>query len=136
MKRLLALLVLPIAFLFAATQPAHARSSDLVDPDPIAIPAGTSDADVARAIKSALAGRTWIVSNEAPGQIDATLHLRAHTARIAITYDTAKITVRYVSSENLNFKEKNGKRTIHSNYVSWVNNLVGDISRQLQAAHS
>lgn len=134
-NRLLALLLLPLVLLLASTSPALARSSELTDPDPVAIPAGTTAAEVARAIKTALVGRNWTVSNEEPGKIDATLHLRAHVARIAITYDAAKVRIAYVNSENLNFKEKNGKRTIHSNYLSWIGNLLGDISRNLQMAH-
>ena len=134
--RLLALLLLPVAMLFAASTPAFARSAELSDPDPIAVPAGTAPAEVARAIKTALVGRNWTISNEAPGRIESTLHLRAHVARIAVTYDATHVRVAYVSSETLNFKEKKGKRTIHSNYVSWIGNLLGDISRNLQMAHS
>lgn len=131
--RWLALFLLPIALLLSGSNDAYARSSDLNDPDPIAIPAGKSAEDVSRAIKSALAGRTWVVSSEQPGRINATLNLRSHVARIAITYDATSIRIAYVSSENLKYKEKNGKRSIHSNYISWIGNLVTDISRQLQS---
>jgi hypothetical protein len=110
-----------------------ARSSELIDPDPIAVPAGRTSAAVATAIKAALVGRTWSVSKEAPGRIDATLYIRSHVARIAITYDTAQVRIAYVSSENLKYKEKRGKRYIHSNYNGWVGNLIADLSRHLQS---
>jgi len=131
--RWIALFLLPLALILGGSHEAYARSSELNDPDPIAIPAGKSADDVARAIKSALATRTWVVSNEQPGKINATLNLRSHVARIEISYDATKVRIAYVSSENLKYKEKNGKRSIHSNYVSWIGNLVADISRQLQA---
>lgn len=108
------------------------RQAPLVDPDPITIPAGLSAQDVARAIKMSLINRTWTVTREAPGEIDATLNLRDHVARIAITYDDAQVRIAYLSSENLKFEEKRGTRYIHKNYLSWINNLTGDISRQLQ----
>ena len=125
------LLVLTLALLPLA---ASARSSDLLDPDPIAIPAGMSPEKVAQAIRSALIGRTWTVTRQEPGHIDSTLHIRSHTATIAVTYDDKQIHIAYVSSDNLKYKVKsNGKRTIHSNYNEWIANIVLDLQRQLQS---
>lgn len=121
------LLLLPIVVLLMGAK-------ELRDPDPVAIPQGLSSQDVARAIKLALTGRTWVVSKEQPGRIDATLNLRAHVARIVITCDASQVTVAYVSSDNLDYKEKKGKRTIHKNYLSWVANVLSDRSRNLQSA--
>ena len=126
-RRLLKLLLLlPVVVLLMGAR-------ELRDPDPVAIPQGLSSQQVARAIKMALTGRTWVVSKEAPGRIDATLNLRAHVARIALSYDASQVTLAYVSSENLDYKEKNGKRTIHKNYLSWVANVLSDLSRILQS---
>ena len=125
------LLVLLLALLPLA---ASARSTELSDPDPIAIPAGMAPEKVAQAIRSALIGRTWTVTKQQPGRIDATLHIRSHTATIAVTYDAQQIHIAYVSSDNLKYNEKkNGKRTIHSNYMQWIQNVVLDLQRQLQA---
>ena len=44
------------------------------------------------------------------------------------------VAIKYVSSENLDFKEKRGKRYIHENYLSWIDYLVQDITRNLQNA--
>ncbi len=104
----------------------------LVDPDPIAIPSGMSADVVHKEIKRALVVRGWVISSEQPDQIHATLNLRAHVARIAISHGSGTVSVSYVSSENLDFKEKKGKRYIHKNYRSWVNNVLTDISRNLQ----
>ena len=109
-----------------------ARSAPLVDPDPIAIPAGMSADVVHKEIKRALVTRKWTITGEQPGHVDATLNVRAHVVRIAIEHGDGTVRVAYVSSENLNFEEKNGERYIHKNYSSWVNNIVSDISRNLQ----
>ena len=127
--RRLLLLALFLAFPFVAQ-----AAAPLVDPDPVAVPAGLDADAVAKEIKRALIGRTWTVTGERPGEIDATLNLRKHVARITIGYDTKQVHVAYVSSENLDFKEKRGQRQIHKNYMSWVGNVVTDISRNLQIA--
>lgn len=120
---LLALIALPFSAQAAA---------ELVDPDPVAVPKGLSMDTVASDIKRALIGRGWIVANEAPGKIDATLHLRSHVARVAIEFDESTVRLSYVSSDNLDYREKRGKRYIHKNYLSWVSNVLTDLSRNLQ----
>lgn len=107
-------------------------AKELVDPDPVAVPKGLSMDTVSTDIKRALIGRGWIVSHEAPGQIDATLHLRSHVARVAIEFDATAVRLRYVSSDNLDYREKKGKRYIHKNYLSWVGNVLSDLSKNLQ----
>lgn len=101
----------------------------LNDPEPMVIPPELTDKQVVTEIKRALVGRGWVVTDEKPGQLDASLSLRSHIARIAIEHGGDKLQIRYVSSENLKYKEKNGERHIHKNYLSWINNLSGDISR-------
>lgn len=111
-----------------------AQAAVLVNPDPVAVPAELNNKQIVTEIKRALVGRGWVVASEEPGTINATLNLRSHVARVAISYDAKQVHLAYVSSDNLKYKEKNGKRTIHKNYLSWVNNLMGDIYRNLQTA--
>lgn len=121
-----------LAVVFAA--PVAAKEL-LVDPAPIAIPAGLSDAQITQAVKSALVARTWTVMAVKPGHIDASLHLRKHVATIALDWTGGSaVKITYVSSENLDFKEKRGKRFIHGNYLGWIQYLVDDITRNLQNA--
>jgi hypothetical protein len=119
-------LLLPVLLLLMG-----ARQAPLVDPEPIAVPAGVTLPQVTKSIKAALIGRTWVVSEEHPGHILATLNLRAHMAKIDITFDTSKVNIRYVDSKELMHAEKKGVTVIHRNYLSWVQNLVTDISRNL-----
>lgn len=125
-SRLLVLLLLPVLFLLMA-----ARQAPLVDPDPVAIPAKVTDAQVAKAVRNALVNRKWTVTDEKPGEIRSTLLLRDHKARIAITWDKRQLRIAYVDSENLKYEVEDGRKLIHKNYLSWINNLVADIGANL-----
>jgi hypothetical protein len=123
------LILLPLLLLLMG-----ARQAPLADPDPIAVPAGLELKTVEREIKRALIGRGWTITAEAEGQIDSTLNIRAHSARVRISYDAQRVALAYVSSDNLAYEEKRGERYIHKNYASWVNNVLTDLSRGLQIA--
>ncbi len=105
---------------------------ELVNPAPVEVPAKLVEVQVVGGIKHALISRGWVVSGESKGKIDATLNIRSHVARIAIYHDLKQVRIEYVSSVNLNYKEKDGKRYIHRNYLSWINNLSTDISKNMQ----
>lgn len=126
-SRLLLLLLVPLLALTMAF-----RQAELINPDPIHVPAGLTEAQVAKAVSSALIGRGWSVTAEKAGETDATLHLREHVARIAITYDANAVQIKYVDSENLKYEMKGGKPYIHKNYLGWIEFLVQDINRGLQ----
>lgn len=129
LKFLLAMLAL-LAFAGAV----HARSDELADPAPIAIPGGLTDKQINREIQRSLLSRGWRVSDSKPGQIDSVLNLREHEARIRISWDDAQVRIAYVGSVNLDYKEKRGKRYIHSNYLNWMNYLQNDIYANLAVA--
>lgn len=111
-----------------------ARSAPLVDPDPIAIPQGVSQQDVRKAVRNGLLGRGWLVNEEKDGSVTATLNVRKHTAKVEVTYDKSQIRIKHLSSTNLNEEIEDGQKVIHRNYISWLNNLVLDISRNVQMA--
>ncbi|HKZ72981.1 MAG TPA: hypothetical protein VJ011_02890 [Steroidobacteraceae bacterium] len=125
-SRLSYLFVLPLAMVLMGAK--------LADPDPIAVPSGLSAKDVSKAIRSSIVQRGWAITKDAGGQIDATLNVRTHTARVAIGYDARNVRIRYVDSSNLDYEEKQGGRLIHRNYLRWIQNMVADISRSMQAA--
>jgi hypothetical protein len=128
-SRLITLLLVPLAFLLMG-----ARGAPLVDPSPLAVPAGLTAKDVSKAIRTGIASRGWIVNKDEKGQIDATLNNREHQVVIAIVYDAKQVKVNYVSSQNMNYSEKNGTRYIHKKYTQWTQNVIADISRELQMA--
>lgn len=126
-RYLLSLLAVPLAFMLMG-------AAVLVDPAPIPVPAGLAAKEVSKAIRAGIVQRGWEVTKDENGRIDAVLHLRGHMAEIAIDYDTKQVKVSYVASENLDYSDKGGVRHIHRNYNKWVENVVSDISRQLQVA--
>ena len=77
--------------------------------------------DVESAIKRAGVGLGWQVSTISPGLLEARLPIRAHLAVTAIRFDTQTFSITYKDSMNLKYNATN--MTIHSNYVSWVQNL-------------
>lgn len=114
---------------------AHAGSSvELIDPAPITVPAGVADDAVAGAIKRALLGRGWGITTERPGEIQSTLFLRGHEARIALRHDAREVRIAYLDSAHLDYEEAEGKRWIHSNYLGWIGFLVNDIKANLAAS--
>lgn len=127
-------LLLAAAFGMATMVPSARAAEVLVDPPAIAVPAGLSQKAVNKAIRLGAAQRGWVVSRQDSGFIEATLNIRSHVARVGITYDTSAIQIRYLDSTNLDYEVKKGVARIHGNYLKWVNNLVRDISVQLQAA--
>jgi len=90
-------------------------------------PASTNNADIVAAIKKACIGRGWAIKEEKGNQIIATLHLRSHYVELDINWHDGEILLEYITSRNLKYKEKKGKRLIHGRYNSWVQNLVRDI---------
>lgn len=113
-----------------------ARQVPLVDPQPIAVPAGLKLEQVTKAIKAALVGRTWGITSEEAGHIVSTLNLREHMAKIDIAYDTQTIRIKYLDSGELMYADKKGQRVIHRNYLTWIQNLVNDIRRNLMLVQS
>ena len=129
--RLLSVLFAAIS-LIAFAPGVQARKAELVDPAPVMVPAGLSQQALVKDIKRTLAGRGWQVSQEQPGVIDSTLHLREHMAKIRVTYDERQVSFAYVDSSKLDFAEKKGRRYIHGNYLGWIGYLVSDLSTNME----
>lgn len=128
-RRVLVLCLLPLLLLLTAF-----RDAPLVDPDPIALPAGTDAKVVSLAVRQALATRGWTVTEERPGEIKSTLQLRDHTARIVLRWDAQQLHIKYVDSQNLKYHMEKGTPYIHKNYLGWIQNLTHDINVNLLVA--
>ena len=110
-------------------QQAAARKTELVEPPAIAVPAGLAHEDAVRAVKAALGHRGWTIESEKDGEIDAAYVASSHEARIALSIAAAAVTIKYVSSQNLDYKESDGQRYIRSNYNAWVASVADTISQ-------
>lgn len=108
-----------------------AQATPLSDPEPVMVPAGLGTDAVAKAIRLGSVKHGWMITRDDPGRMEATLHVRVHTVKVGIEYDTQTVRIKYVSSENMEYAEKNGQQHIHGNYNKWVRTLAVDISGQL-----
>jgi len=127
-SRFLLVLLLPLLLLTMAF-----RQSPLVDPAPVAVPAGLTDVQVSKAVKAALLGRGWTVAGEQPGSVNASLSRDEWVAKIRVDYTTQQVQIRYVDSTNLKYEVKrDGTRLIHTNYMNWMKFLHDDIGRDLE----
>jgi len=87
--------------------------------------------DVEAAIYQGATKRKWIPTKIRDGEIEATLYIRSHVAVVDIDYNADSFQVRYIRSENLNYKNRDGAEVIHPNYNAWVKNLTSDIEAAL-----
>ena len=78
-----------------------------------------SAAQVRQAIITGGTSLGWKVTDAGPGRLEATLHLRSHTAVVDIPYSSSTYSIKHKRTEGLN--ESDGM--IHRNYNSWVQNL-------------
>lgn len=85
--------------------------------------------DMESAIIEGCAKRGWVPVKVKTGEINATLNLREHNAVVNIAYTAQRFSVKYVTSNNLNYgRDEKGIEQIHPNYNSWVKNLKNDIT--------
>ena len=134
----LSAVALSVFALLAFSGNVHAgRTAPLVDPAPVSVPAGTTQDSLVKDIKRALLGRGWTITAERPGEIDSTLFIRDHEAKIRVTYDLQSVRFTYVDSKNLNYRlDRKGKAEIHGNYLGWIKNLTNDLGVNLQLSQS
>jgi hypothetical protein len=108
-----------------------ARQDPLFNPPAVTYPNMTME-DMEAAIFEGCAKRGWSPAKVQEGVVDATLYLREHVAVVRIAFVPGRFTIKYVSSEKLNYgKDKNGGEVIHPHYNDWVQNLKNDITVEL-----
>lgn len=121
MHRLLLLIVLLLPL--AACTNAPLRNADV----PIT-QQRLSEAQVGQAVKDALVARKWAISDVHGNSLTAEYAKPgAFRARIAVSWDTHAIAIRYLDSQGLGFAQHDGERSIHHNYNRWIGNLEHDL---------
>jgi hypothetical protein len=129
--RLLSQIVVAGVLACAWTASEAGSRMELVPPEPVAIPASMDKAAVPTAIKRALISRGWSVVQEKPGQVQCTIATnKGHSATVNLNYDAEKVTLQYVDSAHLAYREIDGKQTIHKRYIAWARNLMSDVQKQ------
>ncbi len=128
-----------LSFLLALAPALATAKTDKLEPPQRVLfvgPAGKTPApDTLRgAIAGAGAARGWQLIEEAPGRMTLRNVIRGkHTVVVAVVYDPQGFQIEYVSSENLNYKERRGQAYIHPKYHQWIANLAQDISARVAA---
>ncbi|WP_146909557.1 hypothetical protein [Arenimonas daejeonensis] len=126
-------LVLALAPVMAAAK------TDKLDPPQRMLfvgPAGKTPApdSLRGAIAAAGNVRGWQLIDEVPGRMTFRNVIRGkHTVVVAVVYDPRGFQIEYVSSENLNYKERRGQAYIHPKYHQWIANLAQDINASVAA---
>lgn len=87
---------------------------------------------IQQAIGAACAANGWTMAPSGDNKLTASLLVRGkHTAIVDIIWTTGAYSIRYKSSVNLNYMEKDGVPMIHPFYNKWVSALRDSISREL-----
>jgi len=120
----LALCLLPPAVL--------ARSTELVEPDPVTISCSLPTEKMKEGIKSGGAMRHWMVVSESQGntELQYVKGNNKHVITVNVIYTANTFAVTYKDSSGLNYAVKaDGTRRIHPRPVGWMSNLSNDIQR-------
>lgn len=135
------LVVTILLLIFSGVGPSFAAASVTIrntPPTPHFAPAGTPLVDLAVAIRRAANEQGWRIIEEAPGVMQASLHIRSHEAVVTISFDETNFWIEYADSINLDYNPNSLRKTrnrgeikgprIHRNYNIWVDQLARKIA--------
>lgn len=86
---------------------------------------------IKRAFTIGGARRGWSCVDEGPDRLACTVVVRTHTLVMNLIYEPGKYSLTYKSSINLDYRDQDGKKTIHRSYVSWNTNLMNDARAEM-----
>lgn len=105
----------------------------LVDPAPIQISPQRNQLQLVAAVSDAAATTGWKISSSDQDGLRATYERGHHASEVQLNIATSSISLTYVSSKNLDYSEKDGKRDIHKVYREWTGALMSAIQKRLTA---
>jgi hypothetical protein len=115
--------------------PAMAADVSVSSWDNVAAITGSGKPASAEEIKRAFmvggARRGWTFADAGPGKLTCTLAVRTHTLVMNLAYEDGKYSLSYKDSVNLDYKDADGKRTIHRSYLNWNTYLMNDARAEL-----
>jgi hypothetical protein len=129
------ILTVAASLLAFAASPATA-AEPVYNPDPIAVPAGKSVADVKKAIRKACFDKGWEAREIGAGHIQAKYTKSGrkgamHSAVVDIRYDAKNVRIAYKDSQDLDYDA--GAKTIHKTYNRWIRYLEKNVRANLGA---
>ncbi|MFT4629842.1 MAG: hypothetical protein ACI8PV_000956 [Dinoroseobacter sp.] len=105
---------LVLFIVLASASPAHPRSTKLHAPLSFKVTNSNSIELLDRAVEGALAEKQWTqetVTKSVPRNMHAVLVVGGHKIWSEIEYDRMQITLSYLDSENMNYREKKDNNT-------------------------
>jgi hypothetical protein len=92
----------------------------------------SNQAKVHEAVRQALLSRRWSITGQTPTSFDAEYQRSANIrARVNVIHHGDTVTVKYVSSSNLDYSDADGSPHINRRYNTWVANLERDIQVEI-----
>jgi len=88
-------------------------------------------AEIKRAFMVGGTRRGWTFADAEPGKMVCTIVVRTHTLVMDLAYEDGKYSLNYKNSINLDYKDTDGKKTIHRSYVNWNTYLMKDARAEL-----
>jgi len=87
--------------------------------------------EIKRAFMVGGARRGWNCVDDGPAKMACTLVVRTHTLVMNLAYEPGKYSLTYKDSIDLDYRNEDGKRTIHRSYLNWNTNLMNDARAEL-----
>jgi hypothetical protein len=116
---------------------AQAVRSVLLEPERVAVVSNSVTLTpelVKQAIVRGGAKYEWTVVSDEPGKLQLKHNKQnKHEAVVEVSYDATGYQIRYASSVNLKYDNKDGVATIHPAYNIWVGNLSRAITAEVGA---
>lgn len=97
-----------------------------VETSSLNIPGNVTMEQVEKAIYRGASLRNWSVRKLSPGQLEAKIQVRSHTAVVRILHDTKSFSITYKDSNNLDYDGS----SIRRNYNRWILKLRNTIMRE------
>lgn len=108
------------------------RSQVVFDVEHTQAPQGMTLKEVGNGVVMGIMNNTaWKIISHKEGIVVARVLVRSHAAQVEIWYDEAGYSIKYVTSQNLNYSESNGEKVIHRNYNKWIITLDRNIQKSL-----
>lgn len=130
---------LSLCFLLLCVSSVNAKSTAIQQPLTYSIGISSTIELLDNAVEGALVEKKWLLEanvDSVPRVSHVGLVVGGHKIWSEIKYDLEHITLSYIDSENMNYKEKNGVKYIHPRYNSWSTELFEQIIRNVELGES
>lgn len=124
--------------LFALLPLAAFARPEMIEPEPVPVPAKVSAGKVEEIVKTSMQKRGWVLKPAGGGKVEG-LYTRSgrnggFSVKIQVSYNSKEIKIKYLESDGLDYEEEDGKRRIHGNYNKWIKSLISDFTIRLTEA--